>query len=195
MSFNAEEKHLVEKLFPKEINAENIKDSLDKDIYDFLFKHNYIRTIIDNNIWYEVNSKRPNSRIRITKFLSGDENLYDIFKTFLNNIQSELLLFFDCHFLVTCPARDTDESDIIDEDDNLRVFKFQRGSKASAINETIKISNKADKEKFLSFFKNTNHTDLLMKAFQTHSDLYHYHTSGLRPHTLLSIVLHVQKMK
>ena len=88
MSFNAEEKFLIENLFPKEINSENIKASLDKDIYDFLFKHNYIRTIVDNTIWYEANAKRPNSRCRITKFLSGDENLYEIFKTFLKTVQS-----------------------------------------------------------------------------------------------------------
>ena len=195
MTFNAEEKYKIGEIFPIEVHDENLETCLPDDVYKFLRKNNSLRTISDRIIWRKPNSLNPFEGCIITKFLHEKVNILDIFENLLETLEFEYLLFCDFHFIVTCPSRDTDETDFVDEiDDSNRVFKFQRASKASSFNSEIKFSSKRDTQSFLESFENFGPSDFLKTAFNHHSQLFGFHGSDLRPHMLLSLVLHITKI-
>ena len=195
MTFNAEERIDIEKIFQLEVYDENLDSNLPVDVYKFLKKNNSLRTITDKIIWRKPNYLNPFEGCIITKFLHEKVNILDIFEKLLHSLEFEYLLFCDFHFMVTCPSRDTDESDFVDEiDDSTRVFKFQRASKASSFNAEIKFSSKRDTQSFLQSFSNFGPSDFLKTAFNHHSQLFGFHGSDLRPHMLLSLVLHITKI-
>ena len=195
MTFNAEEKFQLEKVFSQEVQVDNLKSFLPDDIYEFLKERDYLKTVSDKIVWRKSNAFRPFATCIITKFLHEKVDIFDLLQKMTENLEFEYLLFCDFHFMVTCPAKDTDESDLIDEiDDSKRVFKFQKASKASAFNSHIKFSNNKDVNTLLESISNYGPSDFLKAAFNHHSDLFSFHGSDLRPYMLLSLVLHIQKI-
>ena len=196
MTFNAEEKFQIEKIFPTEKTVDTIEKHLPKDIFLFLKGQEYLRTISDKIVWRDANRYRPFSSCIITKFLGPNVNILKSLEQLLENIEFEFLLFLDFHFIVTCPSEDIDSCDLVDEiDDSPRVFKFQRGCKASAFNTTIKFSSISDTKSLLSSLENNGSGDFLKTAFKNHSDLFNFHGSDLRPYMLLSLIVHLQKIR
>ena len=195
MSFNAEEKFYIEKIFAKESHAENIQSFLPEDIYNFLKDRDYLKTICDKIIWRDSNAFRPFSTCIITKFLHEKIDILELLQRLFETLEFDYLLFCDFHFMVTCPLKDSEESDLIDEiDDTKRVFKFQRASKASSFNTQVKFTDNRDIKSLLDSLMNFGPSDFLKTAFNHHSDLFNFRGSDLRPYMLLSLVLHVQKI-
>ena len=195
MTFNAEEKIEIEKLFACDSTIDNLETKLPDELLKFLQKRQYLHTISDKIIWRDSNRFRPFSSCIITKFLHEKIDIVESLEKLVNIIDLEYLIFVDFHFIVTCPLKDTDETDFIDEiDDSNRVFKFQKASKASAFNSKIKISSTSDIKSFLEPLKNFDNSDFLKTAFENHCDIFNLHGSDIRPLMLLSLVVHVQKI-
>ena len=195
MTFNAEEKFQIENIFGAENSPKTLESFLPEDIYAFLQKREFLRTISDKIIWRNANRYRPFSSCIITKFLHEKIDIFNLLEKLLINVEFEYLLFLDFHFLVTCPSHDSEESDLVDEiDDSNRVYKFQRGSKASAFNTNIKFSSQKDTKSLLKSIEGFGPSDFLKTAFKNHTDLFNFHGSDLRPYMLLSIVVHLQKI-
>ena len=195
MTFNAEEKNEIEKIFQRETYLENLEKSLPSEIFKFLQKRENLRTISDKIIWRDSNAIRPFSSCTVTKFIHENFDISKSLEDLVSVIDFEYLIFADFHFIVHCPAKDTDEKDLVDEiDDSNRVFKFQRGSKASAFNTRIKMSSVSDIKSFISSFKDYGPTDFLKIAFQNHCELFQFYGSDIRPYMLLSMIVHIQKI-
>jgi hypothetical protein len=166
------------------LKAKNISEYLPENVYDFLKKENKLQTIRDD-VFFSLTSKfRPYDYCRLTKFIGPDFNA----KNFLENLLSELsppyLVFIDFHFLIEFNA---------DENTLTMPLKFQNGTKASAINDNIKMFTEKNFDDLISEFANKTNADVLNDAFCHHADLFEYQDSGLRPYMLLSMVVHIQK--
>ena len=178
---------IIEREHIKEIislKGENISKCLPDNVYDFLKKENKLQTIKDD-VFFSLNSKfRPYDYCRLTKFIGPDFSA----KVFLENLLAELsppyLVFIDFHFLIEFNP---------DEDTITMPLKFQNGTKASAINDNIKMFTEKNFDALMSEFSNKTNADVLNDAFCHHADLFEYQDSGLRPYMLLSMVVHIQK--
>ena len=191
MAFNGEEKDFLNTIFENPTGEEKLKTILPDFVFDFLKSRNHINTIQDRIIFREANEFRPFSSCIFTKFILPETNLKEILTELVEIITPDYLLFVDFHFLVNCNGKDN-EGDDFDEEP---VFKFQRGSKTSCINETIKMFNTSDLENFLQSFKGFQNSDFLNQAFISHSEIFDFRSSGLRPYCLLSLLVHLQKIK
>ena len=187
MTFNGEEKNFLNQIFEILTTEEKLKTILPDYIFTFLKEKDHINTIQDRIIFREANDFRPFSTCIFTKFLLSEIDIKTLLTDLAEILAPPYLIFLDFHFLITCKG---DEGDVSSEP----VFKLQRGSKASCINETIKIFNLSDLDNLLNSFKGFDTADFLNQAFITHSDLFDYRGSGLRPHSLLSLLVHVQKI-
>ena len=190
MAFNAEEKDFLNSIFEKKIDEEKIQKYVSESVFHFLKTKQHLQTIKDRIIFREENEYRPFSSCVFTKFISAELDLKELLTDLCEIMTPDYLIFLDFHFLITCHGSKEEE-----EDTEELVFKFQRGSKASCINETIKISNATDLDLLLGSFKNFSNADFLNQAFVSHSELFDYRGSGLRPYSLLSLLVHIQKIK
>lgn len=188
MAFNAEEKEILNSIFEKPTSPEKIRTILPDYIYEFLKKREFLGTINDKIFFRDANDFRPFSSCTLTKFLLPETKICEVLTEIAENLSPDFLIFVDFHFLISCK---------INEDENSEdpVLKFQRGSKASCINDSIKITSVRDLENFTNGFKNFQTSDFLNEAFIHHSELFDYKGSGLRPHSLLALLVHVQKIK
>ena len=187
-TFNAEEKSFISSLFETKIDEEKIQTTLPEDVFNFLKKNSHLKTIKDRVIYRDPNLYRPYATCTITKFILPEMNIQQILSDLAESLTPDFLIFLDFHFLIMCQASSEEEPS-----DEL-CLKFQRGSKSSSVNEILKISNSKDLDLLLESFKNFENSDFLNKAFISHSELYDYRGSGLRPYSLLSILVHVQKI-
>ena len=189
MAFNAEEKDFFSTIFEKKTEEEKIKELLPENIYNFLRENDHLKTIKDRIFFKEANSFRPFSTCTFTKFITPDFDVRLLIAELGEILNPDFLIFIDFHFLIEVP-NSAEES----ESEKL-LLKFQRGSKTSSINEQIKISSSDDFDLLLSAIKNFTNADFLNEAFLTHSELFEYRGSGLRPYSLLSLLVHLQKIK
>jgi len=186
MSLTNNEREFIQELFQiGTTTAENIETKLAPQIFDFLKQNGNLNTIIDSVLFKEKNKFRPYEAAIITKYLTPDLDPADMIKELTGGLSGQFLIYIDFHFLFLCPSHEDAEK--VDE------LKFQFASKASAINETHKISSQQDYEDLSKEFDGKTYPDLLNDVFIHHVDLYEYHGSGLRPYELLSLVVHVQK--
>lgn len=189
MTFNAEEKDFLNNFFEEKTDREKIKDYVSEHIYDFLKQNNHLKTIEDRIFFKGANRYRPYSSCTLTKFILPNFNIYSFLCELGEILSPDYLLFLDFHFLIEIPnSAEEDPSEEL-------CLKFQRGTKISCINEIIKISSSDDLDLFLDALKNFSNADFLNQAFISHSELFEYRGSGLRPYSLLSILVHIQKIK
>ena len=189
MAFNGEEKHFLNSIFEKTTGEEKLKEILPTFVYDFLKSNNHINTIRDRIIYREANDYRPYSSCVFTKFILPDTNIKKLLTDLAEIIAPDYLVFVDFHFLINCHGKSEDYAD------DVPLFKFQRGSKATCINETIKICNISDLDRFQESFRGFETSDFLNQAFISHSELFDYQGSGLTPYCILSLLVHLQKIK
>ncbi len=186
MKFNIEEIDTMKELFQiGDTSAENISNLLHEDVYNFLKDEKRINTIVDRLIYRQANNAKPFDVIILTKFLKKDFNIIQALQKLLENLTGRYCIYIDFHFLFLTTPKDDDEAE---------TFKFQGGSKASAMNATIKITDEEDIKDLMSEFKNQEDVDLLNSAFEHHSEMFEYQNSGLHPYQLLSLLIHIQKM-
>ena len=183
MNFNTAEREAIFKIFDKSVSKENVENYLTPDIYKFLKEQNKIRTIVDTLTFVRKNEYRPYESCNLTKFLTKDVDAVQLIESLSLAVSPPYLIYVDANFLILCPNSDSDEY----------TFKLQRASKASSMNGKIRIRTESDYNNFLSEFKNATPADFLNQCFENHSDLFDYHGSGLRPHSLLSLVMYITK--
>ena len=188
MAFNAEEKDILNSIFEKTTSPEKLRAILPDYIYDFLKTREFLGTISDKIFFRDANDFRPFSSCTLTKFLLPDLKISDLLTEIAENLSPDFLIFVDFHFLISCNIND-------DQNSEDPVLKFQRGSKASCINDSIKITSVRDLDDFTNGYKNFQTSDFLNEAFIRHSELFDYKGSGLRPHSLLALLVHIQKIK
>jgi len=186
MSLTNNEREFIEELFQiGTTTPDNIETKLNPQIFNFLKQNGNLNTIMDSVLFKEKNKFRPYESAIITKLLTPDIDSANLIKELTGGLSGEFLIYVDFHFLFLCPSREDDEK--IDE------LKFQFASKASAINDTHKISSQKDYADLVQEFDGKTYADLLNDVFVHHVELYEYHGSGLRPYELLSLVIHIQK--
>ena len=183
MNFKDAEKESIFEIFDQTVTKENVRDYLTTDIYDFLKERNQIRTIVDTLTFVPKNEYRPYQSCNLTKFLTKNVDSVEFIESLSLAVSPPFLIYVDANFLILCPNDDSDEY----------TFKLQRASKASSMNDKIRIRNESDLNNFLSEFKGVTPADFLNRCFENHCDLFDYHGSGLRPHSLLSIVMYITK--
>ena len=183
MKFSAQEEMFIRKALNATVNIDNVDEYLPENVYDFLKSKNNLNTILDKVIFTKSNHYRPYESFQATKFILPDLKIDNYLESLLD-LEGDLTVFIDCHFMIVCPSP---------EDVTEPIFKFERGSKSSSFNEILKIRGEKDFESFVSEFKNCNKEDIMNKAFQTHVDFFKYHSSGLRPYSLLSLLIHVKR--
>ena len=188
MTFNAEEKDYLKSIFQKTTSTEKLREIIPDYIYNFLQNREYLGTISDKIYFRDANNFRPFSSCTLTKFLLPELTISELLTEIAENLSPDFLIFVDFHFLISCNINDEENS----EDP---VLKFQRGSKASCINDSIKITSVRDLDNFTNAYKNFETSDFLNEAFIRHSELFDYKGSGLRPHSLLALLVHIQKIK
>jgi len=184
MSLSIFEREEIIQYFKKgQIQKEQIQQYLDDDIYTFLKNKNYINTISDKILFSNRSKSRPYEQVTITKFLTPDFDYREAISTVAGAVTGSFLFFLDFHFLFLGKPDEGGEEFI----------KFQTAAKATAMNDTFKITNSGDYEKLSQEFKNKNYSDILNECATNHISLYEYEESGLRPLQLLSMIIHVQK--
>ena len=184
MSFNGFEINYIKNLFNiGETDKENISEKLPKEIYDFLYNNEHVKTIIDRIIYRKKTRARPFDSLIVTKFLTNEVNLKKLFEQLCENVSGSFLIYVDFHFLLTTKSDKTDLK-----------LKFQHGSKSSSFNDTHKIVIEKDVQDFLNEFKNKTASDFLNESFINHRDLFDFHGSGFAPYALLGLVFTLQKI-
>ena len=178
-----EREEIVEYFKNDQIPKEQIQQYLDDDIYSFLKNKKYINTISDKILFSNKSKSRPYEQVTITKFLTPDFNYREAISNVAGAITGSFLFFLDFHFLFWGKPNEGGEEFI----------KFQTAAKATAMNDTFKITNSTDYDKLVEEFKDKNYSDLLNECAANHISLYEYEESGLRPLQLLSMIIHVQK--
>ena len=189
--FTAEEQNFLEELFDlDEVDRNNVDEYLEPRVFEFLQKNGNLNTIV-NKISFSPKTKyRYYESVIITKFLTDQVNSVKMIQEILDNISGRFTIFLDFHFLFICPDYEVDN---VSNKPSYDKFKFQHASKASAMNQTIKINSTIDCEQLVNEFKDMNYADLLNKTFVTHSEIFEYAQSNIRPYQLLSLVIHIQK--
>lgn len=184
MSVNIFEREAIMEYFsPKKVAGEEMKNYLHQDIFEFLKTNDNLNTISDRILFSNKTQTRPYEQVSITKFLTPDFNCNDAIAEIAGCLTGSYLFFVDFHFLFTGK---------IDEDSE-DFYKFQTAAKATAMNDTYKITSTADYTELVNEFREKTYADLLNACAQNHTDLYEYENSGLRPYQLLSLVIHIQK--
>jgi len=187
MSFTAEERELIREIInPTVITDNDISQHVNTDVYNFLKSKNHLSTLRDRIFFLNKNKFRPYDSCTMTKFLHSDLDCSSIIDQISGSISPNFLIFIDFHFLFESKPEERNQN----YTDSL---KLQRASKASAMNETLKIVTQNNYESLKKEFQNKTHADLLNRAYQHHCDLYEFQNSGLRPYQLLSLVVHIQK--
>ena len=190
MKFTVNEKLSIDQAVKIEKEKE-IKNIVPSEVYEYLKKSDNIKTVTDSIHFYPTNFFRPYDSYRITHLLEPDFDAATFLKNLLIELSPGYLVFIDFHFIIEKAPESISNSqiDTIDKP----IFKFQNGTKASALNKTIKIFTENDFDSLLEQFKGKTHADLLNDAFINHSELFEYENSGLRPYILLSTVIHLQR--
>ena len=187
MTLNAEEKLLLEELFPKRFTEpDDFRDHLPPEIFDFLSLKGAFRTISDRLIFYEKNQWRSQDSATITFFITKNDNFVEKYTELINGLTGPALLFLDFHYIL----------EGIDENENekyISKYKLQTASKASSVNQFYKLVKEKDFENAIKEFSDFTATEFLNRAFLCHSNLYEFSNSGLRPVSLLCAVLFISK--
>ena len=187
MSLTEDERDFLRDLIkPTETQESDLTQFLSADVYELLKNKNNLRTVTDRILFVNHNRYRPYDSVQFTKFLRPDFNCSRILKHLFEYITPPYLVFIDFHFLFECKSEDKNEKLV-------NLLKFQTASKASALNDTIKITEKKDFDSLVAEFSHKSHADLLDDVYRHHVDLYEYQNSGLKPYQLLSLVVHLQK--
>ena len=184
MKFTTEEEETIREIFDQSVSRDNVENHLTPEVYDFLQKENRIRTIVDTITFVPTNKFRPYESVNLTKFITKDVNISKFIESLTGSINTKYLVFIDMNFLILCPTP---------EEKSELQFKFQRASKPSAFNETIKIRGSSDHTELVDEFKNLSPADFLNHAFESHVDMFDYHGSNMQPYGLLSIVMYITK--
>ncbi len=154
-------------------------------MFDFLKSQNRLKTISDSIVFTDKNRYRPTDKVRITKTLTKSTDISQTIFDICSALSDDFLIFVDFHFLFVIPEN---------EEEDGATFKFQGGSKASSMNDVIKITSSEDFNLFYEQFRTMSQADFLNSVFEHHSELFNYRGSGLMPHSLLSLLLHIQKI-
>ena len=180
---SGERLHIEQVVEPQSLQEKDFKTLLPEPVFDFIKRKNRFGTIRDRILFVEKNRYRFYDAITVTKFLNDQLDIPSLIEQILSNMTPPYLTFIDFHFV--CDAQPTE--------DDLSPFKLQTGSKASAMNDIVKVSSSNDFDKLMSQFRDATYSDLLNSVFIHHYEMYDFSNSGLRPNQLLSLVLHVQK--
>ena len=184
MTLQPEERNHVKQVLQQQDPSE-LKQYLSEPVYNFLRKENNLKTIQDRVVFVNQNKFRSYESFTFTKFLTSEIDSVKVLNDLLSQLTPPFLCFVDFHFLYQA-QNDQDLSKI--------EFKFQGASKISAMNTTMKITQRKYFNELMSEFKDMNNSDVLNSVAQHHSELYEYAESGLRPYRLLSLVVCVQKI-
>ena len=184
MSFNEEEREYLKTCLNEKVSVQNLSEYLPEETYEFIKSKHRLSTVTDQIIYFEKSPVRPYESFRLTKFITPDFSINTFIDDISASISGQYLIFIDCHFLILCPS----------DDDNTIVLKFQQGSKASSFNDVMKVVDQEDHSSFMKQFKDLTPPDVLNECFNSHVDLFDYRGSGLRPHSLLAVLINVQKI-
>ncbi len=181
-----EQEHIREIVSPIVRTENDFSQLMMEPVFEFIKKKNRFTTIQDRILYVQQNKYRPYDALTITKFLVPGVEPFRLMEAIFSGVTPPFIVFVDFHFLCeTTPNKD--------EENRSDDYKLQTGSKASSMNETIKIVTEADTTSLLDEFRDYNHSDLLSESFRHHCELYEYENSGLRPFQLLCLLIHIQK--
>lgn len=187
MILTKEERIAIERIFQVEVTSPNVlKELLPNNVYQTLKTNGNLNTVCDKIQYFEANKYRLYDTVHITKFLTPDFDVGLALKEFLEIMSPVVLFFCDFHFMI--------ETSIKNEE-KMNILKFQRASKASSVNSTIKLVLDRDFKKAYQEIGKLDDSDLLNKVFEHHLNLFEFENSGFRPHSLVSLVLYIQKFE
>ena len=182
MSFHVVEKHFIREFLGEPITEAEIENYLPSETYNYLKRIGRLHTCCDKLIFREKNKFRPWDTCTITKLITEKFDINQFLTDLVFCIEDNYLIWIDFHFLLLIP-----------DDEEGATLRFQSGSKASSINKQVKITLCAHEENLLREFKQISNVNLLNEVFYSHSELFGFKASGLRPHSLVSILVHIQK--
>jgi hypothetical protein len=194
MFFTAYEKDLIDNFTMKnETKIDDLSQFMDDPAFNFLKSENNLKTIHDSLFFLSANKFRPYEVIRLTKFLTPEFDMNDFLNNIIGQISPPYFTFIDFHFLAL--GKSNNSGDMTIQTMEKKSFKLQKASKASAINNNIKIFSSSDFDQLVTEFKDKDTSDLLNDTFVHHCELFEFQDSGLVPYQLLSMVVHIQKFK
>ena len=174
---------MLQEFLGKPIATQDLASHLPKESFEHLKKIGRLSTISDRLIFREKNSYRPWESVMITKLIEPGFSIEKFLSGLLDCVEKPFLLNIDFHFLILCP----------DSENEYRNLRFQSGSKASSVNNCVKIMLPEHETVLKKQFQEMSAISLLDDVFIAHSRLFGYIGSGLRPHSLLSVLVHIQK--
>ena len=179
-----EERVEIERAFHGQVKSpKELKTILPETVYSELKKTGNLSTICDNIKFYDATKYRPYDSAMITKFLTDDFDISATLEHIFGVLTPSLLIFIDFHFLIRTSK----------EDENGNNLKFQRASKASAFNKTIKLVVDSDFVKLCNEIRNINNAEFLNIVFNHHLTFFEFEESGFTPDSLLSLCVYIQK--
>lgn len=179
-----EERIEIERSFREQVKSlKDLKDILPEKLYNFLKKTGNLLTICDDVKFYDATKYRPYDSVVITKFLTDDFPISSTLQHIFGVLTPPLLTFIDFHFLIRTNK----------EDENGCNLKFQRASKASAFNKTIKLVVDSDFIKLCNEISNLKNSEFLEIVFNHHLSFFEFEESGFTPDSLLSLCVYIQK--
>lgn len=185
MRIHGEERAAIEELFPREITEfSQMKEFFDDELCHVLSKTNKFRSVADRIDYYDANNFRPYDSVKICKIVHPKFKLSETLTAFVDSLTPPFLFFIDFNFCV-------EASELNPKYDSR--LKIQLGSKASSWNQNFKIVSNKDAVLLKNEFINKSYSEFLSLAFLHHSRLFELSSSGLRPYSLISLLLHVQK--
>lgn len=188
MSISFVDRNYIESVFPMRIiENKQLESNLPTEIYELLKNNRNLSTVKDSIRFFNRTTYRPYDSVLITYFIDGNLKISQIILDLVKNLTPPFLLYCDLHFI--CQFSDKSEKS------ESQVLKFQRASKHSAFNETIKIYDIKDYKDLKKEIKHKSNAEILNLAFTRHSDLFEYESSGMIPYTLINLVIHIQKVK
>lgn len=170
-------------LEPYKVPFKEMENYIPEYVYEFMKRKGHLRTIQDRIVWGNRTKNVPYDRVEITKFLTPEFDVSAVITEMVGELTAPFLFYLDFHFLFLGK----------NDDDEDEFFKFQTASKASAMNDTFKITDENDYNELVAELKDKNFSDYLNECAQNHIDLYDYNESGLRPYQLFSMVVYIQK--
>ena len=194
MAFNIIEIKYINSLLDKDFNIEDNLDKFDETEINFIRTGNYQALLSDN---FFINQKaRYNftSHVVITKFISKNINIGNFVSSIIEEICGPCYISLDFHAIYDSPLTATQKSLI--EKSQYSSLKLEFGSQFSSVIPEGRLISLKDREETVDWLKRKSNQDFLTLSFNSHLNMiYDRYQSGFRPRKLLSILVHISKIK
>ena len=185
MKINGVERSEISEIFQIEITtSEDFKRYFEDEVCTILARENKFKAVMDRIVYRDSTKWRPYDSVVISKVITKNFNICECLLRLLDELTPPYLLFYDFNFVLESEDKNTkfDSS-----------LKIQLGSKASSINNQVKIVSSQDVNLLKSEIAGKTYANFLSSAFLHHSNLFELQSSGLRPYILIGLFIHIQK--